>query len=363
MCGIGGIRKYGDSEIKSDEITTMLIALENRGTHATGLVLQNTDTPDELFIYKEPKPAWSFTASPQYKQFLEEHLKPTTQTVLLHTRAATVGNPFENKNNHPIYDGDFAIVHNGAASNHTWMFEQLKARRACDTDSDIIRAIFDRFGFTHEAVRNLSRLSGSGAIAAVKKGDLQHLFIGRSGNPLVYGLKKEEHGSKFMFASELQAIQKASRNFERWMGLWFREGRANISYLGLPDNTAYLMNGDDLEWRQELKITTSFHPPVYRNYETYHDKMTRWAEDERRRLEREKKTPVVVAEDAEEEEEVTTPTKVVSLLPARISSRGMHVGQCPACGSLNEKKDNADPWGVYHCFKCDANLGGLEVAN
>ena len=98
---------------------------------------------------------------------LLNNLEPDTVQVLVHTRAATKGSPRQNVNNHPMYAGSAAVVHNGVISNDDELFKTLKLDRKAETDSDILRAIVDEHGITPEGIEVLGKVKGSAAIACL----------------------------------------------------------------------------------------------------------------------------------------------------------------------------------------------------
>src|SRR5439155_24523048 len=100
MCGLGGCRTMDGTPITKECLDTLLITNEHRGNDASGIALQKPD--GEVFVLKKDLPAWKFCNSIEYETFLEKHL-PTAQTVLLHARAATIGNPRDEENNHPMW--------------------------------------------------------------------------------------------------------------------------------------------------------------------------------------------------------------------------------------------------------------------
>lgn len=344
MCGIAGVQRWGEVPISADEVEVLLISLQHRGLSATGVVLQNTDSPDELFILKAPTPAHNFVATPEYRKFMNKNLKDTTKTVLLHTRAATVGNPLKNENNHPMYNGLTALIHNGGIGNADYLFQDMKLERSCETDSDIIRAVLDKQGLSQDAIQTMNRMSGSAAFAAIRKGDIEHLLLARSGNPLVYAYS--DVTDKFYWASEIQAIQKAARPWVRRRGLWFRAGSSKLDYFSIPDNTAYMLGPGGLEWRKEMKISYNFRPVEYREFENFRHKRKRWEEDHERE---EKKTPTI---------STTTDRPVVYT-----GKDGMMTTICRKCHKVNAKKTNSDPWSMYKCYGCQESFAYLERMN
>lgn len=270
MCGIAGVKRYGNEPISVAELEILLCTNEVRGNHASGVAIQNgLDT----VIHKMPVPAWSFIKDPATKAFFKDHLREDTDTVLLHARFATCGNPNKNDNNHPMFDGKVALVHNGGIRNADHLFTETKLTRYAETDSDILRAFVAEHGFTAAASRQLARCTGSAAIAAVSSDYPGHLLLGRSGNPLVVGHAND----KLYFASTLQAIQRAVRPWEKHHGLYMRGPSRNFAYNYLHDHTMYVLKPDDTSVHHEMNIAGgTFQPVVYRSHENYAEKMQVW---------------------------------------------------------------------------------------
>jgi predicted glutamine amidotransferase len=272
MCGIAGVKKYGTEPISVAEIEILLCSLEVRGNHATGIALM---TGDNLVIHKMPLPAWSFVKDAATIGFLKEHLTEDTDTVLLHTRYATCGDPNVNDNNHPMFDGQTAVVHNGSIRNADSLFTEMKFDRFAATDSDIIRAMVSENGFGEKTARQLSRCFGSAAIAVVDVRFPGQLLLGRSGNPLIVAHAND----KLYFASEVKAIQKAVRPWEVRYGVFMRPPARDFSYAPLTDNTLYLFKPDHTAEHFEMRIAAGFQPVKYASHDNYAEKMLVWKSD------------------------------------------------------------------------------------
>ena len=344
MCGIAGVRKFGTTPITGEELVLLLCSIEHRGQHATGLALEN---PDGIHVFKAPEPAWKFTKSDGFKQFLTEHLTEQTQTALLHTRWYTVGSPEINENNHPMWDGETAAVHNGCISNHEYLFSQGKYERSCETDSDIIRATVSAHGMNEKSVRELNKMSGSAAIAVVSTRYPDKLLLARSGSPLCYGFTDD--GDKLYWASEAQAILKACKPFRYYRGLWVQDTKANVSVGSMPDNTAWVFGPEELEFHALFNPCMSYRQPDYSGGRASYHKRMRNAKWEARR--------------------VTTPTTALTVVHSG-SSQGFvkhspdsassveanpflkdAVVKCPACGKGNQNEQGT-PWKALLCASC-----------
>ena len=277
MCGICGVRRFGPTPISIDMINIMLIECQKRGNHATGVAIQQVD--GAIHVHKSDDPAWEFVASPGYKEFMEAQLKGDSVAVLGHTRMATQGSPADNNNNHPMFAGKTAVVHNGVITNDDWQFREMKLERKAETDSDIIRAILDTDGFTVRAINRLAKLSGSAAFAAVSTDFPGKLLLGRSGGPIELATT-DDH---LLWASTRDAIHKALRPYEKKFGFMMRKLKySDASFITMQNDSAYLIgdqpkpDDDWLEWHQEMRISYSYTPRVYACNETYHTAQTKF---------------------------------------------------------------------------------------
>lgn len=271
MCGIAGVKRYGSEPISLAELEILLCSMEVRGNHAAGIAIM---TGDSIAVHKMPMPAWSFIKDAATKAFLSDFLVEETDTVLLHARFATCGSPKKNENNHPMWDGTVALVHNGGIRNADFLFNDMKLMREVETDSDILRAIVREHGFTEKAARAMARGSGSAAIAAVSSDFPGQLVLARSGNPLVVAHAND----KLYFASTLSQIQKAVRPFEQHHGLFMRGPARDFSYNFMIDHTMYVLSADGTAKHFEMNIASNgFTPVKYASHENYAEKMQVWA--------------------------------------------------------------------------------------
>lgn len=325
MCGIAGLRKFGADVITEDHIRALLLALEHRGTDATGIAIKNGA---EIFVHKDDEPAWQFLGNKATTSFINDHLTDVTDTVLLHTRAATQGSPRKAENNHPLTAGKTVVIHNGCLTNDDFLFKAMKLTRNAETDSDIIRAILDQEGFTPAGIRELNRLGGSAAVAAISPEAPEKLFLARSGNPLIYCVTD---GNLLMWASTKEALHHASRNWEeRLNGIWVQTHRVDLKWGTMPDNTAYIFGAKGLEHHEKFNVAYQYTAPRYRCYDTYQEKQELWDKDIKAAAKKHTKT-------------ASRPAMIV----------------CPACDKTctwPEDLRDKEPWELT-CFYCKALLG------
>jgi predicted glutamine amidotransferase len=269
MCGICGIRRFGPEPISAEQIKVLLIGNERRGNQATGVAFQQKD--GSVQVYKDDEPATRFVIDDKFDAFIEEFLQKDTLTFLGHTRAATKGHPSKPQNNHPMWDGKVALIHNGIVSNDDYLFGDLKYDRSAETDSDIFRAILSHNGLTTKGANLLNRVCGSAAIAAVSTDFPGKLLIARSGNPIV--LATSDDMNQLVWSSEKQPIYDSMRPWaKKPPGYYFRKARADYYFTNFPNETSWLI-GDKpiqsadgetwIEWHAAFKTASYFRSTSY----------------------------------------------------------------------------------------------------
>ena len=260
----------GDEPITERMIRLFLTGLEHRGNDATGVALQLAN--GELHMIKVNVPAWNFCSRDDYKEFIDEWLPQNPVTVLLHTRAATKGNPNEPKNNHPMFMASGMAIHNGVIRNDDELFKKWGLERGAETDSDIIRAIVDKWGVTEESVSRLNQIRGTAAVAAIHPDFPGKLLLGRSGSPLSLGSNE----NFFVWASEKNIIHRAMRPWVERMGLAWQKQSLDMGFSTFPDNTCWVL-GNELEFHGEMKNSHgTYQEPCRRVYSGWKGRQDQW---------------------------------------------------------------------------------------
>ena len=273
MCGIAGVKRFGNSPITLDEIRVLLASLEHRGTDATGIALM---AGNQIDVHKNDDAAWRYITSKGFTTFIEEKLTDQVDTVILHTRASTCGNPRENKNNHPLTLGGAAIVHNGMIGNHIDVFKELKVERSAETDSDAIRAVVDVYGITMDAIKAMRKLEGSIAAACIDPRYPGKLMLLRSGSPLTMA----HVGDKLMWASEKSAIHRAARPWGMVRNFWVQTEEVPVQWCATPVDTAMIIGPEGLEVHAEFKTCRYYTTPDYtKQRRDYSSRQARWDRD------------------------------------------------------------------------------------
>ncbi len=134
---------------------------------------------------------------------------------IAHTRWATHGAPCE-RNAHPHFSGDLAVVHNGIIENHEVLRAQLKAlgyEFTSDTDTEVIAHLLnhklkDQPDLTVALKATVKELHGAYGLAVINAKQPDRLVAARSGSPLVIGLGL---GENFLASDQLALRQVTDR--------------------------------------------------------------------------------------------------------------------------------------------------------
>jgi hypothetical protein len=353
MCGIGTILKMGKKPIEESSIALLLYGNEHRGNDASGIMLSQAD--GTIDVYKAPIQAWKFVASKEYKKFMSDKLKPDTWGIAIHTRYATKGSFHVNANNHPMHNGQVALVHNGHIHNDDAMFTNRKMERSCETDSDILRAFVDKYGINKEACKQLCSLNGSAAIAAFDPRQPKTLLLARSGSPLSLSST-----SDFFFASsEKDTLYKVMKPYVRRWNMEFQLESPDAAFGMFPDDTAWIVTERGMKDHFEFKVNAGkYHEPNRATYERYPERQARFRVeptriiiDPNKRIVRGEITPNTP----------TTPTLATKLaivpmkgrMPAQ-AAQGVKDGVCPSCNRAWAVSATCD----VHVARCPKTKGG-----
>lgn len=269
----------GKKKIPEDAITLLLTGNEHRGNDASGIAFAQAN--GEVNVFKADDPAWRFVTSKSYAEFIEKNLRDDTWAVILHARGASQGSPRKNENNHPMYMGKSAIVHNGQIHNDHTLFTSRKYPKSAETDSDIIRAFVDEFGITEKCIEELNVLSGSAAGAAIHPEFPRKLLLFRSGSPMILGSNEDF----FAWSSEKNTLHKAMRPWVVRFKMYFQQQKPDMGFAPMADDTAWIIGEEGLEFHGKFKaLCGSYVEPFRKTYENYGERQKRWDEDAKRNL-------------------------------------------------------------------------------
>jgi glucosamine--fructose-6-phosphate aminotransferase (isomerizing) len=203
MCGIVGA-------VAERNITAILVEglkrLEYRGYDSAGVAVYTND--QKLERVRRPG-----KVSELEQALAEEAL--VGRLGIAHTRWATHGAPCE-RNAHPHFSGNLAVVHNGIIENHEALREQLKALGyvfTSDTDTEVIAHLLNHklkdLPDLAEALKaTVKELHGAYGLAVISAQQPDRLVAARSGSPLVIGLGL---GENFLASDQLALRQVTDR--------------------------------------------------------------------------------------------------------------------------------------------------------
>ncbi|PZW66689.1 glutamine--fructose-6-phosphate transaminase [Pseudomonas sp. URMO17WK12:I6] len=203
MCGIVGA-------VAERNITAILLEglkrLEYRGYDSAGVAVYTND--EKLLRLRRPG-----KVSELEQALIEEHL--VGRLGIAHTRWATHGAPCE-RNAHPHFSGDLAVVHNGIIENHEALRKQLKALGhvfTSDTDTEVIAHLLneklkEQPDLTAALKATVKELHGAYGLAVISARQPDRLVAARSGSPLVIGLGL---GENFLASDQLALRQVTDR--------------------------------------------------------------------------------------------------------------------------------------------------------
>ena len=162
---------------------------------------------------------------------------------IAHTRWATHGAPCE-RNAHPHFSGDLAVVHNGIIENHEALREQLKALGyvfTSDTDTEVIAHLLehklkDLGDLTVALKATVKELHGAYGLAVISGKQPDRLVAARSGSPLVIGLGLGEN----FLASDQLALRQVTDRF-----MYLEEG--DIAEIRRDSVQIWDVNGQSVE--------------------------------------------------------------------------------------------------------------------
>ncbi len=220
MCGIVGALMFGNlkkkEEVARQESVIFLVSelmrlTEKRGTDATGVATLFKD--GNYMIQKAGIKSSEFLKTyggtkNDYEGYLKIWRENTSSAKMFmsHCRKSSVGNSFNNQNNHPIRVQDTIAIHNGTLTNHHKIIANLGGKKDAEVDSEAIVRLLNKFSnngrlpFTLDSIEDVvNRLQGSYAVLAFNGNNPYQFLAFRDGRPI-----------EFVFIKKLQTVIIAS---------------------------------------------------------------------------------------------------------------------------------------------------------
>jgi len=129
--------------------------------------------------------------------FIREYKESNLRTMIGHCRKKSVGESYNNVNNHPIIVDNIIGVHNGTLTNHEDIFKNLSCKRDGDVDSEAIFRLIHHFTdsgkdpITLEILKEVTkRLSGAFGVISVNADNPTKVAILRDSRPVEFCLIK-----------------------------------------------------------------------------------------------------------------------------------------------------------------------------
>lgn len=236
MCGIAGFfSKPGITKEQKSSVyrimTKLLVETQTRGSDATGFSYVNEH--GKLVVIKGPVTAQKMVLQAKWVK-LEENMP---QSLMAHTRQATLGTPLDNFNNHPLtVNKEFALIHNGMIGNHAEIKTVFDLTGKGAVDSEVIAMLTHKFitsnsdGKFNKATyldvakainMTAKQLDGGFACAAMGSNTPEVLYLFDHNNPIVLAYCEEL--DTIFFASTEMIIKdaiKIEETFKKKFGVF-----------------------------------------------------------------------------------------------------------------------------------------------
>lgn len=186
MCGIAGIMFGKDSNKHPglELIKLLYDSIDARGKDAVGY---GTWVNGYFYILKGEGDLDRFW--PMFEERWKAGKIPVGSTVFLHTRAATIGDPAINDNNHPfLYESNkrnVMAMHNGTLIGTEEAYKELEVKPIAEVDSAFTAVAVGELGLVDGIEYIAKALKGTGAITAMDNEG--NLVLVRASKPLFIG--------------------------------------------------------------------------------------------------------------------------------------------------------------------------------
>jgi hypothetical protein len=206
MCGHAGFaRKPGSKGFGAAKqaFTEMMLGIESRGRHATGLAVMGGKHD---FLWKIAQPISALHKDGNWKTQVGR-IDKSAAAVIGHTRWATLPNAHEDAAAHPFRIGRTVLAHNGIIRNWTTLRTEFPSEDTGDwiVDSQAAAYMLDRFDDPKKAI---AKLAGDWVLVWMKDGKLS---MARNDGRNVFCAYVARWRTMF-WCSERDVLTKALRN-------------------------------------------------------------------------------------------------------------------------------------------------------
>lgn len=225
MCGIVGMSfKDGFTQRSSDigtikeDFTKMLVAAEERGRAATGIVIvsrTHDSAKPKAAVLRAPLPASDFVKTEPYKKLINL-VNISTLSIIGHTRAVSsmYASARDNKNNHPHICGSIVGVHNGKVINDESLWKEyakkITPQGKCDSEVifSLINSKLNETTSTEKAIVSaLKEIRGWYALALINLKEPGKVFIVKDDETTPLELAWYPYNGVVLFASKAEYIK------------------------------------------------------------------------------------------------------------------------------------------------------------
>jgi glutamine---fructose-6-phosphate transaminase (isomerizing) len=239
MCGIFGIIAKAEAGITQPQaekiIRELFILSETRGKESSGIAVRNA-ADNTIHVTKDDVPASELIASPTYRAFLDNALKPAfvgaqrELAVIAHSRLVTNGTQEHNFNNQPCIKDGTVMVHNGIVTNVDALWAKYSGRieRKYEVDTELLASLFRLFlneglGPVEAIRRVFNEMEGAASVAILIEDAQQVLLATNTGS--LYTIP--DAAGSLVFASEAYI----ARTFTQQEGVRDRYADSRVEWL------------------------------------------------------------------------------------------------------------------------------------
>ena len=204
MCGICGFARHPNSENLGESIDIfedMMLSIEKRGRHATGIAVDGSDTP---IVWKSATTASAVLKSEPWKKIIDG-INVNDTIIMGHTRHASIPNSTLDEAAHPFHIGEIIGAHNGMIFNWKEIEREIKPKESFIVDSQAIFALLD---VAKKPISALEQLEGYFALEWTRR---KQLYLARSASGMLAAAYVYQQRTLY-WHSEGETLRRILRN-------------------------------------------------------------------------------------------------------------------------------------------------------